>query len=367
MSDENKTTRNGGKNHGGVPHQIAAIGEVLWDVFPSGPRFGGAPANFACSLAALGRDRANLFMVSAVGKDDLGAAAMATLQDHHVDTTCVSELDFVTGQVLVEIDAAGCASYSFAANTAWDNLIPLEASQQLATNLDAVCFGSLGQRSDKSKATIRHFLSATQPAALRVFDINLRAPFFSDEVILESLEIANVLKLNDEELPVLAQLCQLHGSDLAMLRQLADRYQLRVVALTRGSAGAVLVRGDQVDECPGVATDVVDTVGAGDAFTATLALGLLENQNIDVINRCACEVAAFVCSQPRRDATDSGSFRPRADRGITNSRVVFIHAEPVISLRWLRFTPGMGLASRLRISPTVMTAAGRGRNMRTIR
>lgn len=276
---------------------IVGLGEVLWDVFPDGPRFGGAPANFACTTAGLGQGRVKVGMVSSVGTDDLGRRAIESLQEHGVDTSCVASLDKPTGQVLVELDADGCASYKFAADPAWDHLAWSSELERLAARTDAVCFGTLGQRSDRSRETIQQFVSATEAASLRIFDVNLRPPFVNDSVILESLKLANILKMNDEELPVLATLCGLPGSDLEVMRQLAERFALRAIALTRGPAGAVLLRSDETSECPGVATDVVDTVGAGDAFTAAFALGLLDGSDLDTINRTACEIAAFVCSQ----------------------------------------------------------------------
>jgi fructokinase len=207
-------------------------------------------------------------------------------------------LEQPTGQVLVSVNAAGHASYDFAADTAWDNLAWSEDLARLAASADVVCFGTLAQRSGGSRETIRRFVSTTPGAALRVFDINLRPPFFSDSIILESLALANVLKLNEDELQVLAPLCDLRGTPTNMLQQLTRRYDLELAALTRGAAGALLVRGEQVSEHPGVPTRVVDTVGAGDAFTAAMVVGLLARRDLAAINEHACRLAAFVCSCP---------------------------------------------------------------------
>lgn len=274
---------------------IIGLGEVLWDVFPDGPRFGGAPANFACHAAQLGADAR---MVSAVGSDDLGRRAMETLRQRGVDTSCVAWSEYPTGAVHVQLDDAGNASYRFGMDTAWDHLAWSDDLVELASKTGALCFGTLGQRSDTARQTIRRFVAATPNSALRIFDINLRPPFYEPPTILESLELANILKLNDDELPVVASLCELSGSDSQVMQQLARRFDLQAVALTRGPDGAVLVRGDQVGEHPGIPTDVVDTVGAGDAFTASLAMGLLAGHDLNEINRDACSLAAFVCSQP---------------------------------------------------------------------
>ena len=276
---------------------IVGLGEVLWDIFPDGPRFGGAPANFVCSAAGLARGRFEVAMASAVGVDELGQRAIATLVDHQVSVKTVAQVNYPTGQVHVRLDNQGHATYEFAMDTAWDRLEWSSSLAELALLSDVVCFGTLGQRSHESLSTIRRFVCATGPSALRILDINLRPPFYSDEIILDSLRLANVLKLNDEELPVLARLTGLTGSPTDMLRQLAKRYELKVVALTRGANGAILMRGDETSESPGVETKVVDTVGAGDAYTAALAIGLINDRDLETINRTACEVAAFVCSQ----------------------------------------------------------------------
>jgi len=274
---------------------VVGLGEILWDVFPDGPRFGGAPANFACHVAALG---GNSQIVSAVGRDELGQRALAELDNRHVGTRAVHRHQRrPTGTVTVSLDADGQASYEFAADTAWDALPWSEDLARLAERTLAVGFGTLGQRSKCSRETIRRFVVATPATALRVFDVNLRPPFVSDSVILESLTLSNVLKLNDEELPAVAALCDLSGSDVEVMRKLAEKFALRAVALTRGPDGAVLLRDGQISEHPGIETRVVDTVGAGDAFTAALVLGLLDGSDLGAINRSACRVAAFVCTQ----------------------------------------------------------------------
>ena len=183
---------------------VVGIGEILWDVFPDGPRFGGAPANFACSAAELARDRIDVYTAGGVGADDLGGRAIEALHAHGVDTSCVAMVDCPTGQVLVELDAAGGASYAFAANAAWDDFAWSEELQKLAARADAVCFSTLGQRSGLSRQTVQRFLRATPAKCLRVLDINLRPPFWNEAVVLQSLQLANVLKVNDAELSVLA-------------------------------------------------------------------------------------------------------------------------------------------------------------------
>ena len=275
---------------------IAGLGEVLWDVFPSGPRFGGAPANFACATAGLS-PLAEVFMVSAVGHDELGIQARRKLQQRRVDTTYLAESSRPTGTVNVELDDAGHADYRFADDTAWDAMTWSAVLEDLAARIDAVCFGTLGQRSETSRRTIQQFVNSVPDQAWKIFDINLRPPFFSDDVIRESLDLANVLKLNEDELPVVAKLYGVAGSDADVVQQLAQQLELQVIAVTRGSAGAMLYRAGDILEHPGVATLVVDTVGAGDAFTAAMALGLLAEDASEKILDRAARVAAFVCTQ----------------------------------------------------------------------
>jgi fructokinase len=278
---------------------VIGIGEILWDLFPGGPRFGGAPANFACCVAELARDRIDVYAVGGVGADDLGRRAIEALHLHGVDTSCVAVVDRPTGQVLVKLDAAGRASYEFAADAAWDSVAWSDKFQQLAARADAVCFSTLGQRSEISRQTIQRLVRATPAKCLRVLDINLRPPFWNEAIVMQSLQLANVLKLNDAELSVLADMLGWSGADHELLQQLVDEFSLQLVALTRGAVGAlVLSLSGERSDLPGQPTIVVDTVGAGDSFTAALVIGLLSGLPIATINAWGNRVAAFVSSQP---------------------------------------------------------------------
>ncbi len=277
---------------------IVGLGEVLWDMFPAGPRFGGAPANFACSVAGLAPGPCSTCLVSAVGQDELGREALRELAEHGVDAACVGRLEQQTGQVLVNVDPAGHASYEFAANTAWDNLSWSEELQELAHRTGAVCFGTLGQRSSASRDVVRRFLQSTPGDCLRVFDINLRSPFWTESIIRESLPLARVLKCNDAELPILATMLGFSGSDDEILRALVSRFSLQLAALTRGAGGSLLVdHAGDLSELRGVPTTVVDTVGAGDSFTAALTLGLTFGVPLSIMHGWASRVAAYVCGQ----------------------------------------------------------------------
>ena len=277
-------------------HQIIGLGEVLWDVFPSGAVFGGAPANFACHIAGLGERAA---MVSAVGDDRLGRGAIAALEARGVDTSHVHiAAQKATGTVDVVIDSAGTPSYLFAADTAWDHLAWEPTLDSLARSCAAVCFGTLAQRSGESRQTIRRFVEATTASSLRVFDVNLRQQFFDPETILKSLSLATVLKLNAEEMPIVAAACGEKGTSLlGALQGIRQRHGLQAAVLTLGAEGSIIVTDREVSQLPAVAVKVVDTVGAGDAFTAAVVVGLLRGLPLAVIHRHAASLAAFVCSQ----------------------------------------------------------------------
>ena len=275
---------------------IVGLGEILWDVYPDIAHFGGAPANFACHAASLG---AESWMVGSVGTDELGEHALEKLRAHGVRCGHVSRDDRrATGRVRVTLNAAGQASYDFAADTAWDHLAWSNDLAALAARCDAVCFGTLGQRSPVSRETIRRFVEATPAIALRVFDVNLRQSFYDAETIRASLQLASAVKLNDEELPIVGELCGLRTfTHREMLIELAKRFDLRFAAVTRGPHGSLLIADAAEDDCPAPSASVVDTVGAGDAFTAALVMGFLKGLPLRMINRHANAIASFVCSQ----------------------------------------------------------------------
>jgi fructokinase len=274
---------------------VVGIGETLWDLFPDGAVWGGAPGNVACHAAGLG---ARAMMVSRVGRDDLGDRGIATLESLGVDCRHVQRDGLhPTGTVSVALTAEGDASYEFAADVAWDHLAWDPSLAALANVTAAVCFGTLGQRTALSRVTIRRFLLEAR-GALRLFDVNLRQHFHSREVIRESLTFADALKLNAEELPAVAAACGIDAADpVAAAHDLATRHGLRLVALTRDAAGSVLVADGRTSELPARATAIVDTVGAGDAFTAALIVGLLRGRPLEVIHEHASRLAAFVCGQ----------------------------------------------------------------------
>jgi len=277
-------------------YEIVGIGEILWDLLPSGKQLGGAPANFTCHAWALG---AEARLASRVGADDLGREIIERWTARGMPTDTIEvDGERPTGTVSVDVDAEGQPRYTIHEHVAWDRIEADDAALDAVGRADAVCFGTLAQRTKSSRAAIEVLLAATRPDALRIFDVNLRPPFVARDVIVESMKPANVLKLNEHELPVLADIFGLSGTAAEQVAALAGRFELRLVALTRGGEGSLLFADGALSEHPGLKTTVLDTVGAGDAFTAVLTLGLLHRWDLERINQHANEVAAFVCSQP---------------------------------------------------------------------
>jgi fructokinase len=277
------------------PILAVGLGEILWDVLPLTRMLGGAPANFAYHVNALGGAGVP---VSRVGDDDLGREALSLLVCRGLNIDAVSiDPDHPTGTVDARVDADGVATYVFPDDVAWDFLALDPPSLTLAANADAVCFGTLAQRGPVSRRAVHRFLDAARKG-LKVFDVNLRQDFYTPEVIADSLDAADVLKINDAELDVVTRLFSLPEGEQPALRTLMERHGLGLAVLTRGEKGSLILSPDTVSDLPGESVQVVDTIGAGDAFTAALVLGHLKQWPLDEINRYAAAVAAHVCSQP---------------------------------------------------------------------
>jgi fructokinase len=283
------------------PHLILGIGELLWDLLPEGARLGGAPANFAVMAGRLGNHAA---VLSRVGRDALGRDAVETLNQFPVDTEFLQidaerEAGHETGRVTVALKD-GQPEYTIHQPAAWDFLELTDEWVQLAERADAICYGSLAQRSRQSRMAIQELVAETREDCVRVFDVNLRAPFYSGEVIEESLELASVFKMNDAEVPLVMGLLGLSAE--GRLKDAAERLlkefpELRLVAITRGGNGSLLVARDEVHEHPGVPVKVADAIGAGDAFTAALTHYLLRGAELAVLNEAGNRWGAWVASQ----------------------------------------------------------------------
>jgi fructokinase len=293
------------------PHLILGIGELLWDVLPEGPRLGGAPANFTVMAGRLGNHAA---ILSRIGRDDLGRKAVDRLDPLPADTSYLQvDPAHETGRVTVEF-AGGQPHYTIHQPAAWDFLELSDDWLQMAERADALCFGSLAQRCHDSRQTIQTLAAQTSAECVRVFDVNLRAPFYSSEVIQESLELATVMKMNDAEVPLVLGLLGLsadEGPAEGGLRPGAERLleefpTLEMVAITCGGHGSLLVTREEWHRHPGIPVQVADTIGAGDAFTAALTHYLLRGADLATLNEAGNRWGGWVASQ-------SGAMPPLPD------------------------------------------------------
>ncbi len=287
---------------------VLGIGELLWDFLPGGARLGGAPANFAVMA---GRLRDHAAILSRIGNDELGRRAVEQLNATPVDSVFL-EVDpaHPTGRVTVDF-SRGEPQYTIEEPAAWDSLAASDDWIRLAGRADALCFGTLAQRNAESRHTIQTLAATTSPACVRVLDVNLRAPFYSPDVLQESLELATVVKMNEDETPHVLELLEL-GAGAKKRSALRTRSQLlraaahtlleefpalRLAVITRGSHGSLLVAREQWHEHPGYRGPVADTVGAGDAFTAALVHYLLRGADLATLNEAGNRWGAWMASQ----------------------------------------------------------------------
>jgi fructokinase len=281
------------------------LGELLWDMFPEGKQLGGAPANFAYMTSLLGDEG---IVVSRVGSDALGRAAGRRLERLGVRASHLQlDPDHPTGTVKVSVDPAGQPTFEIAESVAWDFFAWTPEWRALAERADAVCFGTLAQRCPQSRATIRTFLKALRPGATRVFDVNLRQSFYDADTLSESAKLADIMKVNTDELAAVAKLLRIPFiyDELHAAHWLRDTLGLKLVCITRGAKGSLVVSADETSEHPGYRIHVADTVGAGDAFTAALVYHYSRHASVPTLNEAANRMGAWVSSQvgatPPRD------------------------------------------------------------------
>lgn len=284
---------------------VVGIGEALFDCLPDGRKLGGAPANFAYHVSQFGlKGQA----ISAIGDDELGEEIVETFEKVGLDHI-LPVVEQPTGTVKVTLDAKGIPQYDICLGVAWDNIPLTDDMLYVARNAQAICFGSLAQRSQTSRETIHAFLDEAPKDALRVFDINLRQNWFTAEIIAESLNRANVLKINDEELDVVATMLlgvpsvpgKLIAEDPAktrlVCRDLIAKYDLKMLILTCGAIGSYVFTDTEESYVATPKVKVADTVGAGDSFTATFVAQILLGKSIRQAHEKAVAVSAFVCTQ----------------------------------------------------------------------
>ncbi len=275
---------------------VVGLGEILWDVLPQGKQLGGAPANFAYHISQFGLEgRA----VSAIGNDALGNEILTTL-DARGMRYLIDKVDYPTGTVDVTLDANGVPCYNIREGVAWDNIPFTPELEAAARQSVAVCFGSLAQRNEQSRQTISKFLD-TMPKgdnSYRIFDINLRQTYYNLTTIHNSLCRSNILKINDEEVAIVAKLFHLKNISIQnMCCRLLTEYHLKMVILTCGTAGSYVFTPNEESFLPTPRVEVADTVGAGDSFTAAFIASIIKGKSIHEAHQIAVAVSAYVCTQ----------------------------------------------------------------------
>ena len=267
----------------------------MWDMLPQGKQLGGAPLNFAFFAKELG---AEAYAISAIGEDALGDETLEKAKATGVDISLVQRNSLPTSRVLVTLDGNGIPQYEIVEGVAWDAIECGDQEKALVSDADVICWGSLAQRSEGSRKSVLAMIDAAKEECIKVFDINIRQHFYNREIIEASLERADILKLNEDELPLVAELFGLNGSTTEVIESLIARYSLRYVVLTCGAAFSEVY--DATGVVSHIATpkvEVADTVGAGDSFTATFVTLLLQQRPVTEAHAKAVEVSAFVCTQ----------------------------------------------------------------------
>ena len=276
-----------------MKNTIVGLGEILWDVFPERKVLGGAPANFAYHISQFGFQG---HAVSAIGKDLLGKEILASLEKKHLNYL-IEQTDFPTGEVKVKLDNWGVPQYEICEGVAWDNIPFTPAMENLAKQTHVVCFGSLAQRHEVSRNTIHAFLDTMPKDSLKIFDINLRLNYYTKEIVENSLEKADILKINDEEVVKIAQLFGWNAPEKDVCNHLLEKYHLDVLILTKGTEGSWVLTPKEESFLPTPKITIADTVGAGDSFTAAFIASHLHGRCLVASHQLAVEVSAYVCQQ----------------------------------------------------------------------
>lgn len=276
--------------------QVIGIGEILWDIYPEGKKIGGAPANFAYHISELGHRG---IIISRVGNDELGKEIIDFLKKNNLSIKYI-QIDKLnpTGSVKVIIDKNNQPNYIVEKNKAWDFLGWNKNYYQLLKKTDAIYFGTISQRNDVTRNTIKKFLKAANEKAVIVLDINLRQGFYNKKIIEESLIRATILKLNNFELKIITELLNIDKSfnEEESCIYLMDKYKLGLVCLTMGAEGSKLINPSSLYDCKAYPSRFINSVGAGDAFAAVVTIGYLKGYSLKVISEKANELASWVTS-----------------------------------------------------------------------
>ena len=273
---------------------VVGLGEVLWDMLPEGRKIGGAPVNFAYHAGQFGIDT---MAVSAIGNDKLGEDTIAEMNGKHLNHIFPS-VPYPTGSVQVSLDEKGVPAYDIKENVAWDNIPFTNEIESVARSCRAVCFGSLAQRNAVSRNTNLKYIQRTPRGCILIFDINLRQNFYTSNVIHDSLELCNILKINDEEIMLVSRMFNYDSSNIEnVCRTIMEDFSLEMVILTCGTKGSYIFTKGGVSFMPTPKVNVADTVGAGDSFTGSFCAAILRGLPVAEAHKKAVEVSAYVCTQ----------------------------------------------------------------------
>ncbi|SNR29734.1 carbohydrate kinase family protein [Flavobacterium sp. ov086] len=280
---------NNGKNLKAV-----AYGEVLWDVFANEKKIGGAPLNVALRMKTLGCEVA---MISCVGNDENGKAIINQVKSLGLETAAIIKSEeFPTGLVNVTVNERGSASYEISYPSAWDKIVLNDFAKKTALDADVLIYGSLVCRDEVSRKSLEELL---QTKAYKVFDVNLRKPHYSYEMLEQLMHSSDFIKFNDEELlEITAEMKSPFASLEDNMHFIAERTKVTAMCVTRGKHGALLMWNGQIFENAGYPVEVADTVGAGDSFLAALISSLLTGKEPQKAIDFACAVGALVAEAP---------------------------------------------------------------------
>lgn len=281
---------------------IIGIGELLWDMLPTGKRAGGAPINFVYNATQLGAEG---YAISAVGKDALGEEILKELQKSGIKGI-IDRNAYPTGVVEVSLKN-GIPSYTIVEGTAWDHINILPEAIEIMKKADAVCFGTLALRHEHSKQTIKKLLHYAPQTAFKLFDINLRGTYYSADLIDELLRLSNIFKINDDEIKIVCKLFNLGTDDETTCRILVEKYNLKYLIFTAGDKFSIVYSQNEKSYLKTPVINVCDTVGAGDSFSAAFVWSLLQGESLTHAHQNAVKTSAFIC-------TRAGAW-PKYERG----------------------------------------------------
>ncbi len=275
--------------------KVTGIGEILWDEFPDGKRLGGAPANFAFHAGQLG---ANSIVISRVGNDPPGNEIKSLLKQKNISNIIQTDPIHPTGRVSVQTDKNGSPEYVIHENSAWDFITNLAEAETLKDRTDAICYGSLAQRNSVSADSIQEYITSIDKKCLKIFDINLRQDYYTAQNISKLLNMANILKLNQDELDIISNMFLSSKNESMCLKELKSIFSLDFIILTKGEKGSRIFKNEYEESIyKSNPVKVKDSVGAGDSYTAAAAIGFLNGYSLDKINKIASSIASYVCTQ----------------------------------------------------------------------